>query len=185
MLPGGRKGSNSTPRTKQVTQCLLLYQRLSCRKTDQLAVNSWAYQMPHWIYVVLSRVRTLNSLVLNEKLDESRSYKANQTVLKWERDMKENVERKTFRDRGPKDYELYLKEEETYTLTSLSYTDTLDNDYIAEQHDCKSGKILPTVLKKANIQYIKYLDRNMKSILFHLMLLKILMDSHKRCRIVN
>ena len=83
--------------------------KLQGKTLESLVVNSWAYQMPHWIYVVLSRVRTLNSLVLNEKLDESRSYNANQTVLKWERDMKENVERKTFRDRGPKDYELYLK----------------------------------------------------------------------------
>ena len=37
--------------------------------------------MPHWIYVVLSQVRSLNSLVINEKLDESRDYTANQKVL--------------------------------------------------------------------------------------------------------
>ena len=42
-----------------------------------LVVNSWTFNVKHWAYVVLSRVRTLNSLVLNAILDENRHYKAN------------------------------------------------------------------------------------------------------------
>ena len=94
--------------------------KLQGKTLDSLVVNSWAYNMPHWIYVVLSRVRSLNSLVINEKLDESRDYKANQKVLEWERKTRQNVERKTFEDRGKKDFEQYLIEEKSTTLSSLS-----------------------------------------------------------------
>ena len=64
---------------------------------DCLVVNSWTRQIPHWIYVVLSRVRKLNSLILNEKLDEYRSYQANDELVRWERITKEAIFKKLSR----------------------------------------------------------------------------------------
>jgi len=68
--------------------------KLQGKTLNSLVVNSWEYSVPHWIYVVLSRVRSLNCLVLNEKLDESRTYSANSQVIKWERNIKDKVEKK-------------------------------------------------------------------------------------------
>ena len=87
-------------------------------------MNSWAYSIPHWIYVVLSRVTSLKSLVLNEKLDESKSYEPNAKVLKWEKFIKEKVEQKSFKDRGSQDYEQYLSEEETDCLSQVADDDS-------------------------------------------------------------
>ena len=50
---------------------------------DHLVVNSWGYRCTHWVYVVLSRVRTLKSLILNVKLDEDRDYSAKVELLRW------------------------------------------------------------------------------------------------------
>ena len=81
---------------------------------NTLVVNSWAFSVPHWIYVVLSRVRTLNSLVLNEKLNECRDYSANSELVRWETNIKERIEKKTFKHRGKSDYNTYLQEESKY-----------------------------------------------------------------------
>ena len=81
---------------------------------DHLVINSWGYQCTHWVYVVLSRVRTLKSLILNVKLDENRDYSAKKELLRWEKDLKENVESKTFEMRGASTYEKYNKEEAQY-----------------------------------------------------------------------
>ena len=43
--------------------------KLQGKTLDNLIVNSWAYGCPHWVYVVLSRVITPKSLILNERLD--------------------------------------------------------------------------------------------------------------------
>ena len=72
--------------------------KLQGKTLDHLVVNSWAYGCPHWVYVVLSRVKTLNGLILNEKLDEDRSYEANRELVRWEERMKKHTECKTFRD---------------------------------------------------------------------------------------
>ena len=48
------------------------------------------------------------------KLDENRDYSAKKELLRWEKDMKENVESKTFEMRGPSIYEKYNKEEAQY-----------------------------------------------------------------------
>ena len=45
--------------------------KLQGQSLNHLVVNSWAYKCPHWLYVVLSRVTTLNGLILNQKLDEN------------------------------------------------------------------------------------------------------------------
>jgi len=68
----------------------------------------------HWVYVVLSRVKTLKGLILNQKLDEDRSYEANRELVRWEERMKKKTEFKTFRDRGNVDVKRYLDEEEKY-----------------------------------------------------------------------
>ena len=60
---------------------------------DTLVVNSWTFNVQHWIYVVLSRVRTLNSLVLNEKLNINREYTANRELVRWEARIKETIEK--------------------------------------------------------------------------------------------
>ena len=94
--------------------------KLQGKTLNSLVVNSWTYQMPHWIYVVLSRVRALNCLVLNEKLDESFSYKANAKVLQWEKNTKETVEKSTFKDRGQEDYKnTFLKKVWRYNYQNL------------------------------------------------------------------
>ena len=45
-------------------------------------------------FVVLSRVKRLSGLILNEKLDEYRSYQANDELVRWERIMKERIEKR-------------------------------------------------------------------------------------------
>ena len=90
--------------------------KLQGKTLDRLVVNSFAYQCRHWVYVVLSRVREKNSLILNQKLDIHRDYKAKEQLIRWENDMKLNIEANTFRDRGMRDYEQYLAEEATYNI---------------------------------------------------------------------
>ena len=68
--------------------------KLQWSTLDCLVVNSWTRQIPHWIYVILSRVRKLSSLILNEKLDEYHSYQANDELIRWERIIKETIEKK-------------------------------------------------------------------------------------------
>ena len=53
------------------------------------------------------------------KLDENRDYSAKVELLRWEKDMKSNVESETFRMRGPLTYERYNKEEAQYSYKSL------------------------------------------------------------------
>ena len=88
--------------------------KLQGRTLDHLVVNSWGYRCTHWVYVVLSRVRSLKSLILNVKLDEKRDYSVKKELIKWEKNMKVNVESKTFRMRGQLIYEKYIKEEKQY-----------------------------------------------------------------------
>ena len=85
---------------------------------NNLVVNSWTFKVQHWAYVVLSRVKTLNSLVLNAMLDENRHYSANSELVRWEANMKNKIEKKTFQDRGKSDYDKYQQEE-------LKYNDTV------------------------------------------------------------
>ena len=66
---------------------------------DSLVVNSWAYGHIHWVYVVLSRVKTLKSLIFNEKLREDCDYPANNDLMRWEQRIKDTNERQTFCDK--------------------------------------------------------------------------------------
>ena len=88
--------------------------KLQGKTLDSLVVNSWGYRCAHWVYVVLSRVRQLNNLVLNVKLDPNRDYSARDELVRWERYIKDNVESETFKMRGPLAYEKYKEEEDKY-----------------------------------------------------------------------
>ena len=83
---------------------------------SNLIVNSWAYRCAHWTYVVISRVKSLTNLVLNEKLDIHRNYEAKPELVRWEQNMKDTIEKRTFMDRGTLDYDKYLIEEEEYHI---------------------------------------------------------------------
>jgi len=52
-----------------------------------LVVNSWNYTFPNWIYVVLSRVKTLSGLFLLKPLDLMREFKVPQTLMQFEQRM--------------------------------------------------------------------------------------------------
>ena len=66
------------------------------------------------MYVVLSRVITLKSLILNDKLDVCRNFEARKDLVRWETSVKADIETKTFRIRGESDLEEYMKEELQY-----------------------------------------------------------------------
>ena len=83
---------------------------------NSLVVNSWAYGCVHWVYVIFSRVRELDNLVLNEKLDIHRNYEARKDLVRWEQDMKNRIETDTFKQRGQSDYKRYLDEEKKYVI---------------------------------------------------------------------
>ena len=93
--------------------------KLQGKTLDHLVVNSWGYRCTHWIYVLLSRVRSLKSLILNVKLDEERDYSAKIELAKWEKDKKANVESNTFKMRGQSIYERYIKEEKQHSYSRL------------------------------------------------------------------
>ena len=88
--------------------------KLQGKTLDKLIVNSWAYHCQHWVYVVLSRVKRMDGLILNSKLDESKDYTPDNKLIRWEKRTKERVEKKTFKDRGKDDYIKYLREESIY-----------------------------------------------------------------------
>ena len=51
---------------------------------NQMVVRYWNYSTPNQIYVVLSRVRTLEGLYICEKLKYTQSYQVNKKLLKEE-----------------------------------------------------------------------------------------------------
>ena len=55
---------------------------------DTLIVNSWNYGFANWIYVVLSRVRTLSGLYLCTPLDMNKSFKVPEKLVQFEAWMK-------------------------------------------------------------------------------------------------
>ena len=74
--------------------------KLQGKTIDHLIVNLLAYGCTYWVYVVLSRVKKLKYLILNEKLDVHRSFEAKKELVRWGKHMKVNIETKTFRIRG-------------------------------------------------------------------------------------
>ena len=62
--------------------------------------------------VILSRIKTLKGLVLKQKLDNTKDFSCDPFLLRWEKKMKNTVERKTFEQRGL--LTEYLEEERKY-----------------------------------------------------------------------
>ena len=79
-----------------------------------LVVKSWDYSIPNWIYVVLSRVRTLKGLVFCKKLDENRTYPCDPSLLHFEQRMRNELEQQLFATRN--EMNEYLKYEEEYMI---------------------------------------------------------------------
>ena len=65
-----------------------------------LVVKSWDYSIPNWIYVVLSRVRTMDGLVFCKKLDENRTYPCDPRLLQFEERMRNGLEQQLFATRN-------------------------------------------------------------------------------------
>ena len=59
---------------------------------DSLIVHSWNYSFSNWIYVVLSRVRTLSGLFMCKKLEENKQFVCDEDLLREEKRL-ESVER--------------------------------------------------------------------------------------------
>ena len=53
---------------------------------------------------------------MNKKLDIHQNYTAKPELVRWEQNIKDTIEAKTFKDRGTLDYEKYLYEEEEYKI---------------------------------------------------------------------
>ena len=62
--------------------------KLQGMSKDALIVNSWNYGFANWIYVVLSRVRTLSGLYLRTPLDMNKSFKVPEKLIQFEERMK-------------------------------------------------------------------------------------------------
>lgn len=79
-----------------------------------LIINSWVYHCHHWIYVVSTRVTPLKVLVLNEKLDDTRSYEVSNHLPRWGNMTKNTIENRTYKDRDNSDNKQLLFEELYY-----------------------------------------------------------------------
>lgn len=62
--------------------------KLQGMSKNMLIVNSWSYRFKNWIYVVLSRVRTLSGLYLCAPLDLNRESRVPERLLQFEARMK-------------------------------------------------------------------------------------------------
>jgi len=62
--------------------------KLQGMSKDSLIVNSWNYRFANWIYVVLSRVRTLSGLYLCKALDLHKQFKVPEKLIQFEQRMK-------------------------------------------------------------------------------------------------
>ena len=66
--------------------------KLQGMSKDVLIVNDWNYGA-NWVYVVLSRVRTLAGLYLMKPLDLERSFNVPERLIRFEQRLKDNRER--------------------------------------------------------------------------------------------
>ena len=86
--------------------------KLQGKTLQKLVINSFDYSKKNWVYVVLSRITSLRGLVLLEMLDDTRDFSCNNQLLRWEKRIKNSIERKTFEQRGL--LQEYLEEEKLY-----------------------------------------------------------------------
>ena len=67
--------------------------KLQGMSKDVLIVNDWNYRCANWVYVVLSRVRTLDGLYLMTPLDLHRSFNIPESLIRFEQRLKELKEK--------------------------------------------------------------------------------------------
>ena len=67
--------------------------KLQGMSKDILIVNDWNYRCVNWVYVVLSRVRTLAGLYLMKPLDLERGFNIPQNLIRFEQRLKDTKER--------------------------------------------------------------------------------------------
>ena len=77
--------------------------------TDKLVIYSWNYKCANWIYVVLSRVKSLKGLVLCAELDCESINKQDDQLDRFEANMRK-IEKRIFEMRNEvEQYELDLQ----------------------------------------------------------------------------
>ena len=76
-----------------------------------LLISSWNYRCANWVYVVLSRVKTLKGLVLCAELDGESFESIDEDLDRFEEKMRK-TERRLFEQRD--EVEAYLDNYETY-----------------------------------------------------------------------
>ena len=76
-----------------------------------LLISSWNYRCANWVYVVLSRVKTLKGLVLCAELDGESFESIDEDLDRFEEKMRK-TERRLFEQRDK--VEAYLDDYETY-----------------------------------------------------------------------
>ena len=52
---------------------------------NRMVIRSWSYKFPNWIYVALSRARTLSGLFICEKLNENEKFGVGSNLLEEEK----------------------------------------------------------------------------------------------------
>ena len=75
--------------------------KLQGMSKDKLIVLSWNYSFKNWIYVVLSRVRTLSGLYLCQPIDETRPFPVDDKLL-IEEERLERMEEELMEHRRPR-----------------------------------------------------------------------------------
>ena len=68
--------------------------KLQGMSKDNIIIVDWFYSVKNWVYVVLSRVRTLSGLHLFKELNIEKYFKEDKKLKKHMREL-ENLERKT------------------------------------------------------------------------------------------
>ena len=58
--------------------------KLQGASLNKMVVRSWEYGIVNWIYVVLSRVRSLKGLFICQKLDHTKEFTVDSNLLKEE-----------------------------------------------------------------------------------------------------
>lgn len=75
--------------------------KLQGMSKDKIIVTSWSYKFKNWIYVILSRVRTLDGLHLLQKLKPTHNFTVDEELLREERRIAQIEQRLMARRRGP------------------------------------------------------------------------------------
>ena len=52
---------------------------------NRMVIRSWSYKFPNWIYIALSRVRTLSGFFICEKSNENKKFDVEPNLLEEEK----------------------------------------------------------------------------------------------------